>query len=518
MTKLVGVTSELRINAGSEPRDYQLYTRGKPMYEYQILKDFERKFSSRYVPYPQSVRKVGENLFFITKGKEEKFLVVIGKSFLDKFKGEVFGQIESKKNEVPLKLCRLKHKNLVNLKEIFPHLFPSPSGIKTSFGTGDRLGIATPAHIRALRVHKILPILAQQSVREINRTKRTFQEVMDDAIWGCFQEGYEGIFGADADHIKKIEDLKKAVDTGYSMFTIDPSDLINDKVPGLSNLKVNKLYQETKERKELEKIYKGKVYEIEKNKFFFEDKIFQRIVTTYAKAIKQVINFYQFLKDYKKDTFDFEVSIDETSLPTTPLAHIFVTEELHRNGVDFSSLALRFVGDFQKAIDYIGDTQKFRKELDLHIKICKKFGGYKLSLHSGSDKFSIYPIFKERTNGLFHIKTAGTSWLEAVRVIAKKEPSLFRKLYVVAMNSFERDKFSYHIKTELSTLPRIEETSNEELETLLNKDNSRQLLHITYGSILNKHRKEIYQTLFKYEDEHYDTVSTHIDKHLCLLD
>jgi len=488
------------------------------MNEYEILRDFERKFSSRYLSYPQSARKVRENLFFIAKGKEEKFLVVTGKSFLDKFEGEVFGQIKSKKNELPLKLCPLKHENLVNLREIFPYLSPCPLGIKTSFGTGDRLGIATPAHIRAIRGHKILPIFAQQSVREINRTKRTFQEVMDDAIWGCFQEGYEGTFGADADHIKKIEDLKKAVDIGYSMFTIDPSDLINDKISKLSNLEVNKLYQEIKEKGELEKIYRGKVYEIEGNKFSFKDEVFQRIVTTYAKAIKQVINSYRFLKDYKKDKFDFEVSIDETSLPTTPLAHIFVTEELHRNGVDFSSLALRFVGDFQKAIDYIGDTQKFRKELNLHTKICKKFGGYKLSLHSGSDKFSIYPIFKEKTNGLFHIKTAGTSWLEAVRVIAKKEPSLFRKLYITAINSFEKDRFSYHIKTELSTLPRIEKISDEELETLLNKDNSRQLLHITYGSILNESKKEIYQTLFKYEDEHYDTVSAHIDKHLRLLD
>lgn len=488
------------------------------MNEYEILKDFERKFSSRYVPYPQSVRKIRENLFFIVKGKEEKFLVVIGKSFLDKFEERISGQIEYKKNKILLKLCPLKHKNLVNLREIFPHLSPSPLGIETSFGTGDRLGIATPAHIKALRMHKILPIFAQQSVREINRTKRTFQEVMDNALWGCFQEGYEGIFGADADHIKKIEDLKKAVDSGYSMFTIDPSDLINDEIPKLSNLEVNKIYEEIRERKELEKIYIGRTYEIDKNKFLFKDEVFQRIVTTYAKAIKQVINFYQFLKDYKKDKFDFEISVDETSLPTTPLAHIFITEELHRNGVDFSSLALRFVGDFQKAIDYIGDTQKFKKELDSHVKICKKFGGYKLSLHSGSDKFSIYPIFKEKTNGLFHIKTAGTSWLEAVRVIAKKEPSLFRKLYITAINSFEKDRFSYHIKTELSTLPNIEETSDEELKTLLNKDNSRQLLHITYGSILNKYKKEIYQTLFRYEDEHYDAVLAHIDKHLRLLD
>ncbi|MCD6232282.1 hypothetical protein J7K28_06655 [Candidatus Aerophobetes bacterium] len=488
------------------------------MNEYQILKDFERKYGLKYIPYPQSVRRVRENLFFMAKGEKEKFLIVGGNSFLDKFEGEVLGQIQSKKNRLSLKFCKLRHNNLKELKKIFPHLSPSPLGIKASFGTGDRLGITTPAHIRAIRGHKILPIFAQQSIREINRTKRTLEEVMDDALWGCFQEGYEGIFGADADHIKTREDLKKAVDAGYSMFTIDPSDLINDEIPKLSTSTVNRLYREIKGRKELEKIYRERAYEIDKNKFFFKNEIFQRIVTTYAKAIEQVVDSYQFLRNYKKDGFDFEISVDETSLPTTILAHIFITEELHRNGVNFSSLALRFIGDFQKAIDYIGDTQKFGKELELHTKVCKKFGGYKLSLHSGSDKFSIYGIFKEKTDGLFHIKTSGTSWLEAVRVIARKEASLFKKLYGVALNSLEKDRFSYHVKVNLSKLPKLEEISNENLETLLNKDDVRQLLHITYGSILNNYREEIYQVLFKFEDEYYDTVSTHIDKHLCLLD
>ena len=251
------------------------------MNEYEILKNFERKFSSRYVPYPQSVRKARENLFFITKGKEEKFLVVIGKSFLDKFEGEAFGQIKYKKNEIPLKLCRLKHENLANLREIFPHLSPCPLGIKTSFGTGDRLGIVTPAHIQAFKGKDIFPVLAQQSVRENSRTGRTLQQVLDDASWGCFEAGYRGKFGADADHIKKIEDLKKAEDCGYTMFTVDPSDFVRDDTFKLSNEEKSELYNALSEKKELENLYLDKTYNVAGQRLKFDEESLRNVILIY---------------------------------------------------------------------------------------------------------------------------------------------------------------------------------------------------------------------------------------------
>jgi len=203
-----------------------------------------------------------------------------------------------------------------------------------------------------------------------------------------------------------------------------------------------------------------------------------------------VVKCYEFLKSCKKEDFDFEVSVDETLLPTSPLAHIFIVEELHREKVDFQNLALHFVGDWQKGIDYIGDVEEFARELSLQASLAKNFGGYKLSLHSGSDKFSVYPVFAEKTGGLFHIKTAGTSFLEAVKVVARKNPSLYRQLHRFALERFERDRASYHVTTDISRIPDVDKIPDDKLENLLEHPDSRQLIHITYGSILTAKDRE----------------------------
>jgi len=490
-----------------------------------ILEDFKKKLGKRYFPYSQSVREVNQNFLFMVKGEKKKYLIIMGKSLLGEFRGSVIGRIKRENTHLSLKLAELSHENMEKLRQIFPWLSPSPVGPKASFGAGDRLGIATPGHIRALRDHRVLPVLAQQSIREISRTKRTLEEVMDSALWGCFQEGYEDPFGADADHLKKMDDLKKAARIGYSMFTIDPSDFVRADLAIRGKTEIDEIYQSMEGVGELERLYLERNYSIKGNELQFERELLKNIIVTYLPAIRYAIKCYRYLKDYKKEGFDFEVSVDETPFPTSPLAHIFIAEELHRNQVDFQNLALRFVGDFQKGIDYIGDLDELKIELDLHAAIARNFGGYKLSLHSGSDKFSVYPIFKEKTRGFFHVKTAGTSWLEAVRVIARKDPSLYRRFHLFALKSFEKDKSSYHVTTNISRIPDLNTIPDEKLETFLDKENSRQLLHLTYGSILSSmdekgnflYRDKIYRDLFQYEEEHYSTVSSHIDKHLRLL-
>ena len=99
--------------------------------------------------------------------------------------------------------------NTALLRKRLPWLNPSLLGLRTSAGMGDRLGWATPGHIRAVRDvgGKIAPIFAQQSIREMNRTGRTAQQVIDDAVWGIFQESWQDGFGADADHLKTEADI-----------------------------------------------------------------------------------------------------------------------------------------------------------------------------------------------------------------------------------------------------------------------------------------------------------------------
>ena len=98
------------------------------------------------------------------------------------------------------------------------------------------------------------------------------------------------------------------------------------------------------------------------------------------------------------------------------------------NGIKLVSLAPRFIGDFEKGVDFKGDLPAFERSLADHAAIAEMLGPYKLSLHSGSDKLSIYPAFARLTKGRFHVKTAGTSYLEALRAVLRHNEELFRQI------------------------------------------------------------------------------------------
>ncbi|MBU4562878.1 tagaturonate epimerase family protein, partial [bacterium] len=476
--------------------------------------------------YPSSVKSEDNNYFFLVKNHQKKYLAVVGKpKEVKKFESNTPEEKKNNENELIIKICYLNHHNLKLLREIFPWLNPSFCGLRTSFGTGDRLGIATPAHIQAFKDKDVFPVLAQQSVREMARTERNWQKVLDDAIWGCFESGYIGPFGADADHVKDIKELKEAADCGFTMFTLDPSDYVRKDLSKLNKKEINNLYEHISERKDLERLYLNKTYNFTGQRLMFDDNSLPEIILTYSEAINHVVKCYEFLKSYKKNNFDLEISVDETPTVTSPLAHLFIVLELQRRGVDFQNLALHFLGDWQKGIEYIGNVEEFAKEFSLHAALSKSIGGYKLSLHTGSDKFSVYPIFAQETEGLCHIKTAGTSWLEEVKVVAMKEPELYREIHRFALENFEKDRASYNLTTDLSRIPDIDTISNDELINLFKQNDSRQLIHITYGSILRARDNEgkyifkdrIYRVLFQYEEDHYRELSNHIRRHLEIL-
>jgi len=496
------------------------------MNKQDILQYFSKHYSDKFKAYPSSIKSEKDNYFFLSRDNQNKYLIVVGTHGICKdFKGDNLEEIKIGKDELFLKVCYLNHHNLNLLREIFPHLNPSFCGLRASFGTGDRLGIATPAHLQAFQSKDIFPILAQQSVREMTRTERNWQKVLDDTIWACFEAGYIGSFGADADHVKEIKELKEAADCGFTMFTLDPSDFINKDIEELNEQDLNQLYNKTPENKEIEKLYLNKKFKIGGQELIFDEKSLRQIILTYSEALKHVVECYEFLKDYKKEKFDLEISVDETPTVTSPLAHLFIVLEFQRRGVDFQNLALHFLGDWQKGIEYIGDVKQFAREFSLHAAIAKNIGGYKLSLHTGSDKFSVYPIFSQATDGLCHIKTAGTSWLEEAKVVAMKDPDLYREIHCFALENFEKDRASYNLTTDLSRIPDIDKISDEQLADLFDKPDSRQLIHITYGSILKAKddkgkyifKDKIYKILFKHEEDHYRELSNHIKRHLELL-
>ncbi|HEY6436836.1 MAG TPA: tagaturonate epimerase family protein, partial [Ignavibacteriaceae bacterium] len=202
--------------------------------------------------------------------------------------------------------------------------------------------------------------------------------------------------------------------------------------------------------------------------------------------------------------------------------HYFIASELKRLGVRLISLAPRFIGDFEKGIDYKGDLDIFKEEYIKHISIAKYFGTYKLSLHSGSDKFSVYNVIGSLKLGVTHVKTAGTSYLEALKVVAVKEAGLFREILDYSRNLYEKEKKSYHVSADLNKVRVGESYSDEELIGLFNLDDCRQILHVTFGRILTDKNEEggyifkdrIFKCLIKNEELHYKFLIAHFHKHL----
>jgi hypothetical protein len=239
-----------------------------------------------------------------------------------------------------------------------------------------------------------------------------------------------------------------------------------------------------------------------------------RVAVKYGEAVEFASEMYNALADRLPEGFDYEVSMDETEAPTTPLWHLFIAHELGRRGVELGSLAPRFPGQMEKAVDFRGDLEEFRHNFRAHVAIAKQ-GGYKISLHSGSDKFSLYPVFAQEGARLWHVKTAGTSYLVALEVAARHSPALFREIAKLSLARFPEDRASYHLSTDLALIPDLEKITDAELPKLLVQEDSRQLLHVAFGSVLNgKLGEELREVLQEHEEEHYRLLAEHLGQHL----
>jgi len=212
--------------------------------------------------------------------------------------------------------------------------------------------------------------------------------------------------------------------------------------------------------------------------------------------------------------FELEVSVDETETPTTHAEHYYVAAELLRLGVRWVSLAPRFVGRFEKGVDYIGDLEALRADLAGHAQVTRALGPYKLSLHSGSDKFSVYPLIVEAARGLVHLKTAGTSYLEALRVVAAVDAGFFREILALARERYPDDRASYHVSAQVERVPPPEALSDANLPALLEQFDAREVLHVTFGSVLGSWGERL-KALLRANEAAYTTVlERHFSRHL----
>lgn len=235
--------------------------------------------------------------------------------------------------------------------------------------------------------------------------------------------------------------------------------------------------------------------------------LLEAIASKFLAATQQAAEIYKYLIANKgANNFVTEVSMDEVESPQTPIDLLFILKMLADKGVPAQTIAPKFTGRFNKGVDYRGDLQQFAKEFEEDVLVIdyavKEFGlpeELKLSVHSGSDKFSIYPIMadiiKKHNKGI-HLKTAGTTWLEEVIGLAVASGEALDLAKQIYANSYNRSEelcapYADVIDIDNSQLPTIEEvntwTSDKFANTLRHipghpdyNSNFRQLIHVAY--------------------------------------
>ncbi len=492
----------------------------------RIIQTFTKEYPGHELFHESLIVQNGV-FYMMTKSGGERFLWLLSESSSNidaRFSGEPL----STNGYVVLK-CAVNHHNAKLLREHFPFTKPVLIGKQNSYGLGDRLGNAGVAHLKAIRKTSFKPVLAQQSIRELTRTNRTAEEVLDAASWAVFQAGFKDGFGADGDHLKSTEDIDLMVKAGFTMFTIDPSDYVMNEALKLNENELVSRFSElpweelNDEPDAILSRYEGKTVELVNatiGPVSGEDLMVSMV--KYGKVIAHTKRLSDYLKNsYPDHPAELELSVDETDESTTLFEHYLIASELSRLGVDLVSLAPRFCGDFEKGIDFKGDLEQFKNEYSDHLAIAEMFGGYKLSIHSGSDKFSVYEAVGSLNRGAVHVKTAGTSYLEALRTIAEAEPDFFREILEYCRKRFDEDRKTYHISGRAENVPDSQHLQDHQLKALLNDNDARQVLHVTYGSVLAgkdteaaPFKRRLMDCLERNTELYEKNLEIHFDKHL----
>jgi hypothetical protein len=254
--------------------------------------------------YPASLRINDEAALWLQRtaqGKRLALLAPSGHAWLGRFSGDA----QAFEQGYVLKLCPTDATNAKVLRDSVPNLKPVPLGQATSAGCGDRLGLATPGHVRAFEVvarqpgaQPIAPIFAQQSIREMTRTHRAPAEVMADATWGAFEGGWRARVGADADHLKTTADIDVCAAVGFSFYTIDPGAFVDSEAdtatPDAIRTKVAALRWSDLESsiEDLQVRYADRVFRIEDRDIAVKDEALWRAAAKYGNAIAHVTRMF----------------------------------------------------------------------------------------------------------------------------------------------------------------------------------------------------------------------------------
>ncbi len=313
---------------------------------------------------------------------------------------------------------------------------------KYTFGIGDRFGAEGEAQLRALQQAEALGVEVVPVWNKSNREHTICSTLpsdtrreADDAVRKC---GWRHPYFVDADHIS-LTTVGRFLESS-DFFTIDVADSIGTPASAVTTaafLSAMKTF-----RGSLAVPGIGMPFDV-------SDALLASVAGKYLHAIEEAGKVYRTIAE-RKGSGDFvaEVSVDEADSPQTPAELFFILAAIAREQIPLQTIAPKFTGSFLKGIDYVGDVSRFTREFEDDLAIIafavERFGlpaGLKLSIHSGSDKFSLYPVIHRaitRANAGLHLKTAGTTWLEEIIGLAASGDDGLRLAKDVYARSFER--------------------------------------------------------------------------------
>ena len=470
--------------------------------------------SNQAAVYRASCRRHENVLYVMGRDRaQRRLLAVAPKDFRTPFKGKA-----SRMEGMYAQEIEMNPANAARLQELFPFLVPTTgNGTATSIGFGDRLGYTSPAHLRVAKKYNLFPIVAQQSTRELEALGRTFEQVTADAVFAVFQEGYTAGFGADGDHLRSMSEVRNVVKSSPSMLTIDISDFLPTDAAAMDNRSLQETFRKLprKEQQRIRRTYSGRSFNLGSVSVRFRPGDAERAAIKFLAGMDFAQKAWDRLRKQRGDAA-VEFTVDEIPVVSSLVDHYFIANEFRNRGVNLYSIALRFPGAMHKGVDYDGDVRAFDREFSDHVAIAEALGGHKVSVHSGSDKFAIYPTVGRRSGGRFHLKTSGTSWLVAMQTVAETAPDFYREIHRKAMDVFPEMQAKYEITADINQVPDLDSLRDRQLLDLFSNPHWRQLLHISYGGILSDAdlASRIRDTLHVNEDAYFTNISRHFTAHL----
>jgi hypothetical protein len=408
---------------------------------------------------------------------------------------------------------------------------------KYSIGLGDRFGHQGSAQLKAIIAASekgidITPVW-NKSNREHNTIGTQPADVRTEADFVTKNAGFKKPYFVDADHIN-LDTVDRFIDCS-DFFTIDVASYIGKKA---GEEEINEFMSGVEK-------YTGEL-KIAGTKLSFNTSKSQirEIAEKYLFAAIKACDIYRKIEKIKgKGNFITEVSMDEVPHPQTPVELFFILKMLAYENIPVQTIAPKFSGRFNKGVDYVGDPLLFAREFESDLIIIdyaiKEFGlpeNLKMSIHSGSDKFAIYPhigsIIKKSDKGI-HLKTAGTTWLEEVIGLAGsggEALDFVKEIYSKSLEKIDELCAPYAdvIDINVSLLPSKQEISNwtslkfsDSLKHIPgNRDynpNMRQLIHVAY-KIAALEMNDYFRLLETNEKIVSDCVYENIyNRHICRL-